>query len=77
MGERLGSKGRINLTRALIILIGLYILYWGLAYKGKEDIWDYIKNNLIAYYNLPWKSSFIALEFVILKRKKTIEHILW
>jgi hypothetical protein len=24
------------------VLIGLYILYWGLFYTGEEDIWDYM-----------------------------------
>jgi len=42
MGDKMTAKGRINLTRVLIVLIGLYILYWGLAYEGGEDIWDYM-----------------------------------
>lgn len=29
-------------TRAAIVLIALYELYWGLIYEGKEDIWDYL-----------------------------------
>ena len=24
------------------MLIGLYILYWGLIYEGEDDIWDYM-----------------------------------
>jgi len=41
-GDRLGSKARIWITRALIIVIGLYVLYWGLLYEGREDVWDYM-----------------------------------
>ena len=26
----------------LIVAIGLYVLYWGLIYRGKDDIWDYM-----------------------------------
>ena len=40
--ERLNNPTRIKITRILIILIGLYILYWGLFYGGEEDIWDYM-----------------------------------
>ncbi|MFH1268057.1 MAG: sodium:solute symporter family protein, partial [Planctomycetota bacterium] len=41
-GERLSGKTRILLTRVFIVLIGLYVLYWGLLYEGKEDVWDYM-----------------------------------
>ena len=41
-GNRLSPKARILLTRVLIVLIGLYVLYWGLFYKGDDDIWDYM-----------------------------------
>ena len=40
--ERLHNPTRIKITRILIVLIGLYILYWGLFYTGEEDIWDYM-----------------------------------
>lgn len=40
--ERLDNTTRIKITRILIVLIGLYILYWGLFYTGEEDIWDYM-----------------------------------
>lgn len=39
---RLDNPTRIKITRILIILIGLYILYWGLVYEGKDDVWDYM-----------------------------------
>jgi Na+/proline symporter len=41
-GGRLSGKRRILLTRILIVVIGLYVLYWGLLYEGEEDIWDYM-----------------------------------
>ena len=40
--QRLDNPTRIKITRILIVLIGLYILYWGLFYTGEEDIWDYM-----------------------------------
>ena len=36
------SRVRIATTRVLIVIIGLYILYWGLVYSGSQDIWDYM-----------------------------------
>ena len=39
---KLDNPTRIKITRILIVLIGLYILYWGLFYTGREDIWDYM-----------------------------------
>ena len=41
-GDRLGPTARIWITRALIVVIGLYVLYWGLLYEGREDVWDYM-----------------------------------
>jgi len=41
-GDRLSGKTRILLTRILIFVVGAYVLYWGLLYKGKEDVWDYM-----------------------------------
>jgi len=38
----MSTKGRILCTRVSIVVIGLYILYWGLMYKGSDDIWDYM-----------------------------------
>ncbi|RKX35163.1 MAG: hypothetical protein DRP71_04625 [Verrucomicrobia bacterium] len=38
----LSGAGRVRLTRIIIIIIGAYVLYWGLFYQGKDDIWDYM-----------------------------------
>jgi len=42
MKGKLSTPGRIRLTRILIIVIGAYILYWGLIYEGGDDVWDYM-----------------------------------
>ncbi|HID22335.1 MAG TPA: sodium:solute symporter family protein [Planctomycetaceae bacterium] len=41
-GRDLSSRARITLSRIFIVVIGLYVLYWGLIYEGKDDIWDYM-----------------------------------
>jgi SSS family solute:Na+ symporter len=41
-GDRLSMKTRIVLTRVFIVLIGLFVLVWGLTYQGSEDVWDYM-----------------------------------
>ena len=48
--ERLDNPTRIKITRVLIVLIGLYILYWGLFYTGEEDIWDYMSVTGAIYF---------------------------
>jgi SSS family solute:Na+ symporter len=42
MGDKLSSEKRILITRILIVVIGLYVLAWGLLYKGSLDIFDYM-----------------------------------
>ena len=41
-GDKLSTQKRILITRICIVLIGIYILYWGLIYQGIDDIWDYM-----------------------------------
>lgn len=36
------ASAQILATRIGIVLIALYELYWGLAYTGTEDVWDYL-----------------------------------
>ena len=38
----LSSKTKINISRFIIVLLGLYILYWGLFYKGTDSVWTYL-----------------------------------
>lgn len=40
--EPLSTAARVRLTRIFIVLMGGYVLYWGLFYRGGEDIWDYM-----------------------------------
>jgi len=47
----LGSKTRLTLTRVLIVTIGLYVLYWGLIYQGRNDIWDYLAVTGAIYFS--------------------------
>lgn len=41
-GKPLTEKGKVFLTRAIMVLIGIYILVWGLWYEGSDDIWEYM-----------------------------------
>ena len=38
----LSSSKKIMITRFIIILLGLYIFYWGMFYEGSDAIWDYL-----------------------------------
>jgi len=42
MGDKLTPKKRIVIARVLIVAIGLWVLAWGLLYKGSLDIFDYM-----------------------------------
>ena len=57
LGGRLSTKARIILTRVLIVLIGLFVLVWGLTYKGSDDIWDY----MLATGSVYFASAFAVL----------------
>lgn len=41
-GGKMKTQTRILLTRIFIVIIGFYILFWGLFYEGDEEIWDYM-----------------------------------
>lgn len=49
--RQLSSKARITLTRVFIVVIGIYVLIWGLLYKGSDDIWEYMAVTGAIYYN--------------------------
>ena len=40
--KKLTDKTRLFITRLCIVVIGIYIWYWGLFYEGTDDIWDYM-----------------------------------
>ena len=50
MGNRISTEGRIRLTRGLMLIIGVYLIYWGLIYKGRDDIWDYMAVSGAIYF---------------------------
>ncbi len=50
MGKKFSTANRIKWTRILIVVIGLYILYWGLVYEGNDDIWDYMSVTGAIYF---------------------------
>jgi SSS family solute:Na+ symporter len=74
-GRPISSKRKIALSRIFIVLIGGFVLYWGLFYKGSEDVWDYMAVTGAIYFTgafalllggLYWKrasstGAFIAL----------------
>ena len=49
-GPRFGAATRIRLTRILMVAIGAYLVYWGLIYHGREDIWDYMAVSGAIYF---------------------------
>lgn len=51
IGRPLSAKRRLLLTRSLIVVIGLYVLYWGLIYEGEDDIWDYMAVTGAIYFS--------------------------
>ena len=41
-GKEISSNIKINISRVIIIILGIYIYYWGMFYKGSDAIWDYL-----------------------------------
>jgi len=41
-GGNLSSEKKINFSRIIILILGIYILYWGLVYDGGDSIWTYL-----------------------------------
>jgi SSS family solute:Na+ symporter len=52
---------RILLTRVLIVVIGLYVLFWGLFYTGEDDIWDYMAVTGAIYFTGAFAVLFCGL----------------
>ncbi len=40
--DGLSNKTRLRLTRTFVVLIGLFLLLWGLWYPLGQDLWDYM-----------------------------------
>lgn len=41
-GGNLSSEKKIKFSRIIILILGVYILYWGLVYNGGDSIWSYL-----------------------------------
>ena len=50
-GKQISSKNKINISRFIILLLGLYILYWGLFYEGNDSIWTYLSITGAVYFS--------------------------
>ncbi len=50
-GKKLPSKLKINISRFIIFLLGVYILYWGLFYKGNDSVWSYLSITGAIYFS--------------------------
>ena len=46
----LSSKARLLLTRIFIVVIGIFILIWGLWYDLGQDLWDYMAISGAIYF---------------------------
>ena len=60
-GKPLSSKARVTLSRVFIVVIGIYVLYWGLIYTGKDDIWDYMAVTGAIYFSGAFALLFCGL----------------
>ena len=40
--KKLSSSKKIAISRIIIMILGIYIFYWGMYYKGSDAIWDYL-----------------------------------
>lgn len=50
-GDRMTTRARLTVSRALMVTIGLLLIYWGLVYRGREDIWDYMAVTGAVYFS--------------------------
>jgi SSS family solute:Na+ symporter len=75
VGRPLASKRKVNLSRIFIVMIGGFVLYWGLFYKGSEDVWDYMAVTGAIYFTgafalllggLYWKRASTTGAFIAL-----------
>lgn len=49
-GDRLSPRGRVVLTQGLMVLLGLFLLVWGLWYPLGEQLWDYMAVTGAVYF---------------------------
>lgn len=49
-GDRLSDRTRLLLSRVFIVLIGAFLLVWGLWYELDQDLWDYMAVSGAIYF---------------------------
>ena len=49
-GDRLTDRTRLLLSRVLIVVIGVFLLVWGLWYELGQDLWDYMAVSGAIYF---------------------------
>ena len=73
--KTLSSSRKIQITRFIIIILGLYIFYWGMFYEGSDAIWDYLGITgaiyftgaiSVIFFGLYWSKASSAGDFLSL-----------
>ncbi len=59
--EELSERGRVMITRVLIVLIGLFLLVWGLWYEAPSTLWTYMAVTGTIYLS----GAFVCIAFGI------------
>jgi SSS family solute:Na+ symporter len=49
-GDRLSPRARMALTQGLMLLLGIFLLLWGLWYPLGEQLWDYMAVTGAVYF---------------------------
>ena len=50
LGKEISSNKKIRLTRFIILILGIYIFFWGMFYEGSDAIWDYLSITGAIYF---------------------------
>jgi SSS family solute:Na+ symporter len=48
--REISSDKKIQLTRFIILILGMYIFVWGMFYEGSDAIWDYLSITGAVYF---------------------------
>lgn len=68
-GDRLTERKKISMTQVFMVLVGIFLLVWGLWYPLGEDLWDYMAVTGAIYFTgafaalvggLYWKKASLA-----------------
>ncbi|MEE2708317.1 MAG: sodium:solute symporter family protein [Gemmatimonadota bacterium] len=60
-GDTMSTKARLLLSRVFIVLIGLFLLVWGLWYDLGQDMWDYMVISGAIYFTGAFALLFLGL----------------